>query len=73
MKSVEDKNNSSKQAPDALIVLDVDGVLNRLVSDQNEPAISVTRRNGTSFPIRVDLEVIAALENQVQRPGVRIG
>jgi hypothetical protein len=56
-----------------LIVLDVDGVLNRLPADQDERATHVTRSDGRSFPIRVDRAVIAALDEQVRRPGVRLG
>ena len=59
--------------PVVLIVLDVDGVLNRLPDDRTEPAVMVQRSDGRSFPIRVDPAVIAALDDLVQRPGVSLG
>jgi hypothetical protein len=60
------------QASIVLIILDVDGVLNRMPEDQDEPATQVSRSDGRSFPIRADLAVIAALDEQVRRPGVRL-
>ncbi|MBC7763530.1 MAG: hypothetical protein H7201_17430 [Candidatus Saccharibacteria bacterium] len=66
-------SDTAEPAAVVLIVLDVDGVLNRLPANQDEPAVPVTRRDGRSFPIRVDRAVIAALDEQVQRPGVRLG
>ena len=61
------------QPPEVWIVLDVDGVLNRLPGQQDTPSLLVTRRDGKNFPIRVDLAVMAALNELVQPPGVRLG
>lgn len=66
---------SPSAQPSVLVVLDVDGVLNRILTGDEPPvrAAWVTRRNGYGYWIDSDPEVITALDRELRRPGVRLG
>lgn len=75
MTALVQRPNAPLAARHVLVVLDVDGVLNQLPgrADLQGRGEWVSRRDGSRFLIRVDAQVVRALDEQVQRPGVNLG
>ena len=66
---------ASRDGIRALVVLDVDGVINRLpgiYGEQRERTQLATGPGGLKFYLDVDLEIAQALDEQVRRPGVAL-
>ena len=66
---------ASRDGIRALVVLDVDGVINRLPAafgEQQERTQLATGPGGLKFYLDVDLEIARALDEQVRRPGVAL-
>lgn len=70
-----DLDNPAAPMKQVFVILDVDGVLNQLVTPQGEgPGWHwVERRSGKGYWIHVDREIIKALDEQLLRPGVSLG
>ena len=66
---------TSRDGIRALVVLDIDGVINRLPAafgEQRERTQLATGPGGLKFYLDVDLEIVRALDKQVRRPGVAL-